>query len=115
MGIARGGQCCRTDIPLLYPVGPAKGIGPFLELAKASGDLFFEQMAAETAAFISNWQIKASGQPWDGAIVHALQQYSGKHWGLDLDGQVDTGVATGNSLAAIELWLEHLKLSRKGE
>jgi len=115
MGIARGGQCCRTDIPLLYPVGPAKGIGPFLELAKASGDLFFEQMAAETAAFISNWQIKASGQPWDGAIVHALQQYSGKHWGPDLAGQVDTGVATGNSLAAIELWLEHLKLSRKGE
>ncbi len=115
MGIARGGQCCRTDIPLLYLIGPAKGIGPFLELARSSGDLFFEKMAAETAAFISNWQMNASGQPWNGGMIHAIQQFSGKHWGPNLAGQVDTGMSSGNSLAAIELWLEHIQLGHKGE
>lgn len=34
-------------------------------------------------------------------------QYCGKHWGPDLAGQVDTGMATGNSLAALEAWLAY--------
>lgn len=107
LGVARGGQCCRTDIPLLYVVGPAKGMEPLLALAKVCGDPFFEQIAGEAAAFISHWQIDAPGQPWDGGMVHAMAQYSGKHWGPDQAGQVDTGVSTGISLAAIELWLAH--------
>ena len=107
-GIARGGQCCRMDdFPLLYPIGPAKAMEPLLSLAAAAGDSFFEQMAAETAAFIGNWQMRAPGKPWDGGMIHALAQYCGKHWGPALAGQVDTGMATGNSLAAIELWLAH--------
>ena len=107
-GVARGGQACRMDdFPLLYPIGPAKAIGPLLGLARATGDAFFEQMAGEMATFIGHWQIDAPGEPWHGAIIHALGQYSGQHWGPDLAGQVDTGMATGNSLAAIEAWLEH--------
>lgn len=114
-GIARGGQCCRTDIPLLYPIGPAKGTGPLLELATLSGDSFFEKMAAEAAAFISQWQMEAVGRPWNNGIIHALEQHSGRHWGPDLAGQVDTGMATGNGLAAIERWLEHLKIRQHGK
>ena len=107
-GVARGGQACRmNDFPLLYPIGPAKAIGPLLGLARATGDRFFEQMAGEMASFIGHWQIDAAGKPWHGAIIHALGQYSGQHWGPDLAGQVDTGMATGNGLAAIEAWLEH--------
>jgi hypothetical protein len=105
-GIARGGQCCRTDIPLLYPIGSAKGVGPLLELAKATGDSFFERMAGEMIAFISHWQLHAPGRLWDGGMLHAMVQFNGKHWGPDQTGQVDTGMATGNSLANIELWLE---------
>ncbi len=41
-----------------------------------------------------------------GGMVHAVSQFDGKYWGPDLEGQVDTGMSTGNSLAAIErlLW-----------
>lgn len=107
-GIARGGQCCRMDdTPLLYPIGPAKGMTPLLELHTLTGDPFFKQMAGEAAAFIANWQMRDPGKPWDGGMIHALGQYCGKHWGPEFAGQVDTGMATGNSLAALELWLAH--------
>ena len=107
-GVARGGQCCRMDdYPLLYPIGPAKAMEPVLALAAVTGDALYRTMAAEMAAFIGNWQIDAPGQPWDGGMVHALGQFSGKHWGPDLAGQVDSGMATGNSLAALECWLAH--------
>lgn len=107
-GIARGGQCCRMpDFPLLYPIGPAKAMTPFLDLYDLTRDPLFEQMAAETAAFIGNWQMLDPGKPWDGGMIHAIGQYSGKHWGPDLAGQIDTGMATGNGLAAVEKWLEY--------
>jgi hypothetical protein len=106
-GVARGGQCCRDDIPLLYPIGPAKAITPLLDLFALTGDPWFETMARESAAFIGNWQIHAPGQPWDGGMIHALAQYSGRQWGPDEAGQVDSGMATGNSFAAIEAWLAH--------
>ena len=107
-GVARGGQCCRMkDYPLLYPIGPAKAMEPVLTLERVTGDPFYRQMADEMAAFIGNWQMDAPGQPWDGGMVHALGQFCGKHWGPALAGQVDSGMATSNSLAALELWLEN--------
>jgi hypothetical protein len=106
-GIARGGQVCRTDIPLLYPIGPAKAVQPFLDLYQVTGDDFLLTMTREMIHFISKWQIDAPGEPWDGGIIHALDQHNGKHWGPDLAGQVDSGMATGNSLAALETWITH--------
>ena len=107
-GIARGGQCCRMkDYPLLYPIGPAKAMEPTLTLARVTGDAFYRKMADEMAAFIGNWQMDAPGQPWHGGMIHALGQFCGKHWGPALAGQVDSGMATSNSLAALESWLEH--------
>lgn len=107
-GVARGGQCCRmNDYPLLYPIGPAKAMEPVLALATVTGDPLYQTMADEMAAFIGNWQMEAPGQPWEGAMIHALGQFSGRHWGPDLAGQVDTGMATGNSLAALKCWLAH--------
>ena len=58
-----------------------------------------------TLDLIGNYQIDEPGKPWDGGIVHASEQHSGLLWGPDKCGQVDTGMATGNSLAAIEYWL----------
>jgi hypothetical protein len=105
-GIARGGQCCRMDdYPLLYPIGPVKAMEPVLTLARLTGDEFYRTMADEMAAFIGNWQMEAPGQPWHGGMIHAMGQFSGKHWGPDLAGQIDTGMATGNSLAALECWM----------
>ena len=105
-GIARGGQCCRSnDYPLVYPIGPAKAIEPVLRLWRLTGDILYHQMAHEMAVFIANYQIDAPGKPWDGGIVHASEQYSGLLWGPDKLGQVDSGMATGNSLAALEYWL----------
>jgi len=107
-GVARGGQCCRTDdYPLLYPIGPAKAMEPVLALADLTGDSFYRTMANEMASFIGHWQIDAPGQPWHGGMIHALGQYCGKHWGPALAGQIDSGMATGNSLAALECWLAH--------
>jgi hypothetical protein len=105
-GVARGGQCCRMDdFPLLYPIGPAKAVKPLLELHALTGDPLYEKLAREAVAFLSHWQLEAPGEPWDGGMLHALGQYCGRHWGPELAGQVDTGMATGNSLAAIEAWL----------
>lgn len=112
-GVARGGQCCRMDdFPLLYPIGPAKGMAPLLTMAVATGDSFYAKMAGEGASFIANWTMNDPGKPWHGGMIHALGQYCGKHWGPDLAGQVDSGMATGNSLAALELWMAHVDMRR---
>jgi hypothetical protein len=34
-------------------------------------------------------------------------QNTGKYWGPNSDGAVDTGMSSGNGLAAIEAWLAH--------
>ncbi len=105
-GVARGGQACRMpDFPLLYPIGPAKAVEPLLRLARATGDTFYVRMAGEMASFIGHYQIDQPDKPWHGGMIHALDQHSGRFWGPDKCGQVDSGMATGNSLAAIECWL----------
>jgi len=105
-GIARGGQVCRMpDLPLLYPIGPAKAMDSFLRLAKLTGDDFYRRMAEEMIVFIGHYQIEAPSKPWHGGMVHAIDQRSGQFWGPDKQGQVDCGMSTGNSLAAIERWL----------
>lgn len=105
-GVTRGGQVCRMpDFPLIYPIGPAKAVDPLLRLAGATGDVFYRQMAGEMVQFIARYQWDDPAKPWHGGMIHALDQHSGKHWGPDRAGQVDTGMATGNSLAALERWL----------
>jgi hypothetical protein len=107
--IARGGQVCRMpDFPLLFPGGTAKGVEPLLKLAKLTGDTLYSRMALEMLQFIASHQVSQPKKPWHGAIVHALEQYSGKHWGPNKEGQIDTGMSTGNSLAAIEYFLSQL-------
>jgi hypothetical protein len=107
-GVARGGQSCRMpDYPLLYPIGPAKAVEPLVRLSHASGDGFYERMAGEMVAFIAAYQWDCPSKPWHGGMIHAIEQWSGRHWGPDKAGQVDTGMATGNSLAALEFWLDH--------
>jgi hypothetical protein len=107
-GVARGGHTCRMpDFPLLFPGGTAKGVEPLLRLAKASDQPFFRQIAAEMVHFIASYQIDEPDRPWHGGIIHALDQSSGKWWGPGKLGQVDTGMSTGNCLAALEYWLAH--------
>jgi hypothetical protein len=107
-GITRGGQVCRMpDFPLVYPIGPSKAIDPLLRLSAATGDPFYERMASEMIHFIASYQWDDPAKPWHGGMIHAIEQHTGKHWGPDKCGQVDTGMATGNSLAALESWLCH--------
>lgn len=105
-GITRGGQVCRMpDFPLVYPIGPSKAIDPLLRLSAASGDPFYKRMAQEMINFIASYQWDDPTKPWHGGMIHAIEQHTGKHWGPDKAGQVDTGMATGNSLSALELWI----------
>jgi hypothetical protein len=108
-GIARGGQCCRMpDYPLVYPIGPAKAMQPFLTLHRLTGDPLYHQMADEMAYFIARNIHHCPGKPWDGAAVHAIDQRDGKYWnGPQYTGQVDTGMSSGNALAALEVWQAH--------
>ncbi|MGQ9890093.1 MAG: hypothetical protein ACUVSX_16640 [Aggregatilineales bacterium] len=62
-------------------------------------------MAGEMVCFIGHYQIDQPDKPWHGGMIHALDQHSGRFWGPDKCGQVDSDMATGNSLAAIECWL----------
>ncbi len=47
-------------------------------------------------------------------MIHAMVQQNGKHWGPDVAGQVDTGMATGSSLASIELRLDTHRKEENG-
>jgi len=39
LGAAPACQCCRMDdLPLLYPIGPAKAVAPLRSLARATGN-----------------------------------------------------------------------------
>jgi len=89
------------DFPLIYPIGPAKAVEPLLRLARVTGDALYARMAGEMVGFIGQYQIDQPDRPWHGGMVHAFDQHSGRFWGPDKCGQVDTGMATGNSLAAI--------------
>jgi hypothetical protein len=113
-GVTRGGQCCRMpDYPLLYPIGPAKAIEPLLTLYEATGDSFYAKMANEMVQFIAAYQWDCPGKPWHGGMIHAIDQSSGKHWGPDKCGQVDSGMASANSLAALEMWMAHQSSATK--
>jgi hypothetical protein len=101
-GVARGGQLCCTCTPIIFVIGPGIAVEPLLALSKLTGDSFYRQMAAEMASYIGHSQIDAPGKPWHGGVIHAFLMYCGKSHGPDREGQVDTGMATGASLAALE-------------
>ncbi len=107
-GVTRGGQCCRMpDYPLVFPGGAAKAVGPLLALHAATGDEHYLRIAAETTAFLAAYSVDDPGKPWHGGIVHAIDQHSGRLWGPDREGQVDSGMSTAGALVAIERWLHH--------
>ncbi|MFH1568181.1 MAG: hypothetical protein ABIL09_09305 [Gemmatimonadota bacterium] len=84
---------------------PTKAVRPLLELFALTGDGLYRRMAGEMVAFLSRWQVRVPGQPWNQGMLHAQAQYDARHGGPDLAGQVNSGMATGNSLAAFEAWL----------
>jgi hypothetical protein len=104
-GIARGGQCCCNHFPAIFVIGPEMAMEPLLSLAKLTGDPIYEQMAGEMASYIGNSQLHRPGKPWNGALIQAFAQNTGKYWEPNSDGAVDTGMSSGNGLAAIEAWL----------
>ncbi|MCD4669304.1 MAG: hypothetical protein K8S14_02535 [Actinomycetia bacterium] len=113
-GWTRGGTTCRMPaFPLLYVGAGALAVIPLIRLAEKTGELFYKQMAEEILGCIAKYQWRNSDKPWDGGIVHALDQNSGAHWGPDRLGQVDSGMTTGMSLAALEYWIEKIVLFDK--
>jgi hypothetical protein len=105
-GVTRGGQCCRMpDYPLVFPGGTAKAVGPLLALHEATGDAHYRLWAGELVALLCAYCVEDPGKPWDGGIVHAIDQHSGRLWGPDREGQIDSGMSTAGALVAIEQWL----------
>ena len=105
-GRARGATTCRMpDFPLVY-----LGAGNFAwqalkTLAALTGEAFYEQIAEEMFRCAADYQLKAPGKPWDSGIVHAVYQVNGKHWGPQIEGQMDTGMTSGSTLMNIEKYL----------
>jgi hypothetical protein len=109
-GWTRGGTTCRMpDYPLLYVGAGALAFIPLVRLAEKTGELFYKQMAEEILGCIAKYQWRCPDKPWDGGIVHALDQNSGAHWGPERLGQVDSGMTTGMGLADLEYWIEKNK------
>lgn len=105
-GVTRGGQCCRMpDYPLVFPGGTAKAVRPLLDLHEETGDPYYRLIAGETVAMLAAYQVYAPNTPWDGGIVHAIDQHSGRLWGPDREGQVDSGMSTAGALIGLEEWL----------
>lgn len=105
-GWTRGGTTCRMpDFPLLYVGAGALAFIPLVKLAEKTGDTFYQKMAQEILGCIAKYQWQNTDKPWDGAIVHALDQNSGVHWGPERLGQVDSGMTTGMALADLEYWI----------
>lgn len=108
-GVARGGQCCCRCEPIIFVIGPGIAVEPLLAMSRLTADPLYERVALEMISYIGNSQIHAPGRSWHGGIIHAFLMYRGRCHGPDEEGQVDTGMATGSSLAALEAWLAHRK------
>jgi len=107
-GWTRGGTTCRmTDYPLLYTGAGALAYISLCRLSANLQDPFYYKMAEEILSCIAKYQWNDVGKPWNGGIVHALDQRDGTHWGPDKLGQVDSGMTSGMGLADLEYWIEH--------
>ena len=102
-GVTRGATTCRmVDWPLVYTGAGAFAYRPLLRFAELTKDGFYDKIADEIITCIAKYQYRAEGKPWDYGIVHAVDQSDGRHWGPDKQGQMDTGMTSGNALADIE-------------
>ena len=105
-GVARGGQCLLhvySDHLCDWPrrCGRASvGHDQAYRVIRFTG-----KWQRKCASYIGHSQIDAPGKPWHGGVIHAFLMGCGRSHGPDREGQVDTGMATGASLAALEAWL----------
>jgi len=102
-GYSRGATVCRMpDFALCY-IGAGNFATPALiKFATLTGDDFYEKIAKEMIDCACRYQWKDSSVKWYGAVVHAVYQVNGKHWGPDIQGQMDTGMTSGTTLMNIE-------------
>ena len=108
-GHTRGGPICRMpDFRIIYPGAGAEAVRPLLRLSRLSGDPLYRQMAREMldcAAWFQWTDAGRPGPPWTGGIIDAVDQNSGRQWGPDREGQVNSGMITGMTLTALEMWM----------
>jgi hypothetical protein len=109
-GYSRGATTCRMpDFPLCY-IGAGNFASPALEkLSQLTGDSFYKEIAWEMLVCAAKYQWEDPNVPWHGAVVHAVYQVNGKHWGPDIEGQMDTGMTSGTTLINIERLLGRRK------
>lgn len=105
-GRSRGATTCRMpDFPLVYLGAGNFAYPALLKFARLTGNEFYKKIAEEMLRCAADYQLSAPGKPWDKGIVHAVYQVSGKHWGPDIQGQMDTGMTSGSTLVNIEKYL----------
>jgi hypothetical protein len=102
-GYSRGATVCRMpDFALCY-IGAGNFATPALiKFSTLTGDDFYKKIAKEMIDCACRYQWMDSSVKWYGAVVHAVYQVNGKHWGPDIQGQMDTGMTSGTTLMNIE-------------
>jgi hypothetical protein len=106
-GVTRGGTTCRMpDYPLLYLGAGNIALPAMMKLSALTGDGFHRFMAEEMIVCASKYLWDVPGKPWNGGVVHALDQNTGEHWGPEKKGQVDSGMTSGTTMAVFEKWLQ---------
>ncbi len=106
-GRARGATTCRMpDFPLLYVGAGNFAYSAMKKLAALTGEHFYKEIAEEMLRCASDFQLSAPGKPWNNGIVHAVYQVNGRHWGPDIEGQMDSGMTSGSTLICLEEYIK---------
>lgn len=109
-GRARGATTCRMpDFPLVYIGAGNFAYSALIKFSRLTKDDFYENIAKEMLRCAVDYQLSAPDKPWDKGIVHAIYQVNGKHWGPDIQGQMDTGMTSGSTLMNVEKYLTEIK------
>jgi hypothetical protein len=105
-GHTRGGPICRMpDFRIIYPGAGAEAVRPLLRLSHLTNDPLYRRMAREMLDCAAWFQWTDPGHPWTGGIIDAVDQNSGRQWGPNREGQVNSGMITGTTLTALEIWM----------
>ena len=98
-GYSRGSTTCRMpDLPLCYIGAGNFAVKPLLKLYDLTNDIFYKNILLELVTCSAKFQWDAKDKLFDKAIVHAIYQVNGKHWGPSIEGQLDTGMTSGSTL-----------------
>ncbi|MBQ9481824.1 MAG: hypothetical protein IJU84_06650 [Clostridia bacterium] len=109
-GYSRGATTCRMpDFPLCYIGAGNFAYRALRKLGDLTGEKLYGAIADEFLSVSAKYQWNDPSVKWHGGVVHAVYQVNGKHWGPDIEGQMDTGMTSGTTLMNLEDYLKYGK------